>query len=145
MWLSSLGAQHCTGTKGWLRALVLSLFQSQDFDFCTPIAFDCYTTIAKNITGCDVSCTGLYADVQFTEDKVLSQTLREDIQTVKASIEVLKGMHRADKQELAADIKMVAAAGKKLGYFFLKKKILRHKCCTTYWPEGRRPGLTRIW
>ena len=61
--------------------------------------------------------TGLYADVQFTEDKVLSQTLREIVQE---SIEALKGVHRDDKQELAADIKIVAAAGNNLGHFFLE-------------------------
>ena len=117
MSLSSLGSQQCTGTKGWLRALVLTLFLIQDFDFCTPMAFDCYTTLARNMTGCDVSCTGLYADVQFTEDKVLSQSLREDIQE---SIEAFKGKHRADKQELAADIRIVAAAGNNLWQFFLE-------------------------
>ena len=39
---------------------------------CSPSAAACYTAVSKNITGCSVSCTGLYADVQFTEDKLMS-------------------------------------------------------------------------
>ena len=46
----------------------------QDYHWCSPTASVCYTTVSQEtlIAGCDVSCTGLYADVTFTEDTVLN-------------------------------------------------------------------------
>ena len=47
------------------------LLNIQDITFCAPSAAGCYTAVSRNWTDCSVSCTGLYADVQFTEDRVL--------------------------------------------------------------------------
>ena len=52
-----------------------------DPTFCSPMAFSCYTAVSRNITGCMVSCTGLYADVQFTEDQLLAKNTLGDIST----------------------------------------------------------------
>ena len=40
--------------------------------FCSPNASTCYTDVSDETSGCNVSCTGLYADVVFTEDTVLN-------------------------------------------------------------------------
>ena len=57
----------------------------QDFQWCSPIASACYTTVAKDFLGldCGVSCTGLYTDVAFTEDKILN--LKTDLVTTSTS------------------------------------------------------------
>ena len=48
----------------------------QDSSFCSPKDFACYTTISTDNTfGCRVSCTGLYADVEFTEDRILADNV----------------------------------------------------------------------
>ena len=39
---------------------------------CAPSAVDCYTAVSLEATDCGVSCTGLYADIEFTEDKILN-------------------------------------------------------------------------
>ena len=48
--------------------------------FCSPRDYNCYTAVSKNITGCRVSCTGLYADVHFVEDRLLSNDNEKDLQ-----------------------------------------------------------------
>ena len=57
------------GCVPWALSSALSL---KDPTFCSPPAFACYSAVSQNITGCQVSCTGLYADVRFTEDNVLA-------------------------------------------------------------------------
>ena len=58
------------GCVPWALNTALTL---KDPIFCPPNKFDCYTTIARSITGCTVSCTGLYADVQFLEGKLFTK------------------------------------------------------------------------
>ena len=41
------------------------------------------------MTDCSVSCTGLYADVQFTEDRILTQTTSEAVQVLRSETQVL--------------------------------------------------------
>ena len=46
---------------------------TQDAILCSPIDYDCVTSVSVSDTyGCMVSCTGLYADVEFMEDTVLN-------------------------------------------------------------------------
>ena len=56
----------------WALSSALSLKKTT---FCSPDQSDCYTAVSRNITGCMVSCTGLYADVQFSEDMLLNKDL----------------------------------------------------------------------
>ena len=44
----------------------------QDVQFCSPEDSACYTSVSKETSDCDISCIGLYADVVFTEDKILN-------------------------------------------------------------------------
>ena len=44
----------------------------QNIEFCMSTDFACYTEVSKENVDCDVSCTGLYADVIFNEDRVLN-------------------------------------------------------------------------
>ena len=72
--MCSLGPQHYSGDKG-LTAQTISLFVQllfQDVQFCLPNASTCYTAISQETFDCDISCTGLYADVVFSEDKILN-------------------------------------------------------------------------
>ena len=64
------------GCVPWALSSALSL---EDPIFCSPRDSPCYTAVSSNITGCKVSCTGLYADVQFTEDKILSRDIIVDL------------------------------------------------------------------
>ena len=52
-----------------------SALQLKNPTFCAPNASACYAAVAFNYDGCRVSCTGLYADVQFTDDKILVQDM----------------------------------------------------------------------
>ena len=38
-------------------------FNNQNFTTCSPDAFDCYKSLAKNDFGCREPCTGLYAGI----------------------------------------------------------------------------------
>ena len=46
---------------------------SQVENFCSPVATECFTNVSAAVlaedSGCKTSCTGLYADVQFVENK----------------------------------------------------------------------------
>ena len=64
------------GCVPWALSSALSL---KDPIFCSPRDSPCYTAVSSNITGCRVSCTGLYADVQFTEDKILAKDVIGDL------------------------------------------------------------------
>ena len=53
----------------------LLIFYLQEVSFCPPSSAPCYSAVSTTDTyGCKVSCTGLYADVEFTEDQVLVDT-----------------------------------------------------------------------
>ena len=43
----------------------------KDVHFCSINASACYTEISQETSDCLIPCTGLYADVVFTEDKIL--------------------------------------------------------------------------
>ena len=43
--------------------------------YCSPAEHGCYTAISRETFGCRISCTGLYADTEFTEDKTTSDLL----------------------------------------------------------------------
>ena len=45
-----------------------------DPTFCSPADHACYSAIPVHTPACRISCTGLYADVHFEEDKLLSYT-----------------------------------------------------------------------
>jgi hypothetical protein len=64
--------QSQCGCVPWALSSALSLKKPT---FCSPDQSACYTAVSRNITGCMVSCTGLYADVQFTEDRLLQEDL----------------------------------------------------------------------
>ena len=73
MWLCSLGPHHCSGDKGLTPRIFFFLqFSTHDVQFCSPNASICYTEVLQETSDCDVSCTGLYADVVFTEDTILN-------------------------------------------------------------------------
>ena len=66
-------------------AFSLHLFHLQKVSFCLPSSFTCYTAVSTTDTyGCNVSCTGLYADVAFTEDQVLSDSVHQKLAEVLA-------------------------------------------------------------
>ena len=68
-----------------LLSLLQNFKPSQDPIFCSPKAFSCYSEISKTDTyGCGVSCTGLYADVHFTEDKLLGKSLEQIVTELAA-------------------------------------------------------------
>ena len=54
-----------------LQLFPLLQFLFKAVQFCSPTASTCYTAVLEETSDCDVSCTGLYADVVFTEDKIL--------------------------------------------------------------------------
>ena len=56
------------GCVPWALSSALPL---EDPVFCSPKSSSCYTTVSRDDQGCRVSCTGLYADVEFIEDKIL--------------------------------------------------------------------------
>ena len=66
-------------TKGYIKEVMkecgcvpwalADALERKDPIFCAPNASTCY----KNTYSCMVSCTGLYADVQFTEDRILAK------------------------------------------------------------------------
>ena len=57
---------------------------------CSPAAFGCYTQVSSNFHGCLVSCTGLYADVQFTPDDKLNFAQKtSDTEDIRKNIEIL--------------------------------------------------------
>ena len=60
--------QSQCGCIPWALSSALNLKKPP---FCSPDQSDCYKAVSRNITGCMVSCTGLYADVMFTEDRLL--------------------------------------------------------------------------
>ena len=79
MYVESVQSQ--CGCVPWALSSALSLKKPI---FCSPDQSACYTAVSKNITGCTLSCTGLYADVQFAEDRIL----RKD-PTVKGNCNIL--------------------------------------------------------
>ena len=68
---------------------------TQGLPFCAPTSSDCYTAASSAPQGCRTSCTGLYADVEFTEDKVLGPGFTME------TIQTLRNLHQADVQILA--------------------------------------------
>ena len=62
--------QSQCGCVPWALFSALSLEKPT---FCSPDKSACYTAVSSNITGCMVSCTGLYADIDFTEDRLLAK------------------------------------------------------------------------
>ena len=64
---------------------LLFIFYPQDVKFCSPNDSTCYRELSQDTSDCDVSCTGLYADVVFTEDKILN--LKTELTTVVNSWE----------------------------------------------------------
>ena len=70
MYIESVQSQ--CGCVPWALSSALSLKKPT---FCSPDKSACYTAVSRNITDCMVSCTGLYADVQFSEDRLLGKDL----------------------------------------------------------------------
>ena len=64
------------GCVPWALSSGLSLTSPT---FCSPNASDCYTAVIREDHNCLVSCTGLFADVRFTEDRLLAENILEDI------------------------------------------------------------------
>ena len=69
----------------------MSILDPQNPIFCSPNASVCYSGLARHADGCSVSCTGLYADVDFYEaegqqmwvDFTLLADLQEDYMAYK--------------------------------------------------------------
>ena len=58
----------------------LIFFHLQDISYCLPSSSPCYTAVSTTDTyNCSVSCTGLYADVEFTEDQVLVDSVQKEL------------------------------------------------------------------
>ena len=73
MWLRSLGPQQCSCIQGLIYNYhFLFTLYIQDYQFCSANASSCYTAVTQETSDCVTSCTGLYADVVFTEDTVLN-------------------------------------------------------------------------
>ena len=73
MWMHSLGPRQCYGVRGDIFCCCCKFYISiQDVLFCLPNDFTCYSEVSQGTSDCDVSCTGLYSDVVFTEDKILN-------------------------------------------------------------------------
>ena len=88
--------ENCVGAK--TRDTCGPLLNIQEFTLCSPKKSACYTAVSRNITVCSASCTGLYADVQFTEDRIISPgTIGEAVQALRS--------------ELRGEIQVLAAAG----------------------------------
>ena len=51
---------------------------SQDADNCSPKGRDCIETEARKDFNCSVSCEGIYADVQWTEDMLGEEEERQE-------------------------------------------------------------------
>ena len=45
-----------------------SFSNAQGTDYCTPNATSCISNVTNLYPQCQVSCTGLYADVQYVQD-----------------------------------------------------------------------------
>ena len=65
-------------TTGWIlrycKTMMIKNTENliQEIKFCLPNDSPCYNAVSQNNFDCVVPCTGLYADVVFTEDKILS-------------------------------------------------------------------------
>ena len=71
--MHSLGPRQCYGVRGDIFCCCCKFYISiQDVLFCLPNDFTCYSEVSQATSDCDVSCTGLYSDVVFTEDKILN-------------------------------------------------------------------------
>ena len=87
-YLESVQAQ--CGCVPWALSSALTLEDKNDMEnpiFCSPRDSSCYKAISRNITDCKVSCTGLYADVHFTEDKLLADE-KENTHQAKGKLEI---------------------------------------------------------
>ena len=62
-WLTS---RSCTGVRR--RSGTSWALASTPATLCSPAAMACYTQVAREDFGCRDSCTGLYADVEYTKD-----------------------------------------------------------------------------
>ena len=60
-------------------------------DYCSPNASICLEPLSKAHHGCKVSCTGLYADVQYTADAPKEMTEEENTRTSLTLIAGLLG------------------------------------------------------
>ena len=67
--------------------------------FCSPNATSCYTAVSRDTHGCKVACTGLYADVQFTEDDLSKPGKDMD------KFKILQEQYHAYKSNYAKNIK----------------------------------------
>ena len=68
-----------------LFCISLLLVQVQDVPLCPPSSSPCYSAVSTTDTyKCSVSCTGLYADVEFTEDQVLFDNLQQKMEDMLA-------------------------------------------------------------
>ena len=52
----------------------------QELTYCSPNASACYKEVSTSDPyGCSISCTGLYADIEFTEDNILVDSLQKAV------------------------------------------------------------------
>ena len=56
----------------FLVSKILLQFFFQDVSYCSPASSACAREVSSSLHGCSVSCTGLYADIEFAEDKILN-------------------------------------------------------------------------
>ena len=55
-------------------------------NYCSPNASSCYAAVSKDIHGCKISCTGLYADVMYTDDVPEEVTEQEKMRQILAMV-----------------------------------------------------------
>ena len=92
--------QSQCGCVPWALSSALSL---KNPTFCSPDQSACYTAVSRNITGCRVSCTGLYADVVFTEDKIFRQTTMGAVKELRSDImEILEEFSSIIRKDIIA-------------------------------------------
>ena len=64
------------------KLLLFLQFPSQDVQFCSPNVSACYKKVQDKPSNCGVSCTGLYADVEFTKDTILDSDQERERQNL---------------------------------------------------------------
>ena len=90
---------------GCVPSALADALEIKDPIFCAPNASTCYTAVSKNTYSCMVSSTGLCADVQFTEDRILAKDNKNSKEEDKEKLKHLFKEHKRYKTDYAQNIK----------------------------------------
>ena len=107
---------------------------SQDDMFCSPNDSPCLASVSTTHTyGCEVSCTGLYADVHFTEDNILSKSWQQTVTELAAKGE--------DSYFCWKYVFIYSQTAKLLNIEMIMRVLQTRPRCTNWW---RITGSTKI-